>query len=216
MATLDAGTGAKVKAYSFSGPASYATGGFLLDASADFSWIGMVDLVVVTRGVLPAVDHELLLNRDLSSVEAFGKATIKLVRGRYDKATFGAVTGQPGGVTVQAAKTAAGTSTGSSHTHTINHDHPSVESADVTAAGTIGVLLAAAGGAMRSHTHTFDVPAFTGSAINNQHFHDRSFEYDHAHSLTTATADLTAAEIANATDLSGVSFRALVYGFGEA
>ncbi len=215
-AVADTTTGAKVKVYNVSGPASYATGGFLLDASADFSWIGYVDVQITAPGVLGPIQTEFLLNRDLSSVEAYGKATLKLVRGRYDKATMGAPAGNPAGTAVQAALFAAATTTGSSHTHTIDHDHPSVTSATETAAGTLGVNLAAGGGNMVGHTHNFDVPAFTGSSAAATHAHNRSFEYDHSHNKTEAAANISAIEVANGTNISTTTFAVLVYGFGKA
>lgn len=52
MAVLDTVTGADVKVYSQAGPSSYAAGGFLLDASADFSWLGMLDVTVYSPAVL--------------------------------------------------------------------------------------------------------------------------------------------------------------------
>src|SRR3990167_6875222 len=168
MATLDTVTGVKIKSYSVSGPASYATGGFLHDASADFSWIGFIDVIVTTRGALPPCDYEFLHNRNLSSAEALGQSTIKIVRGRYDRGTVGNVSGQPGGVTVQAAKTAAGTTTGSDHTHSFDHDHPLVTSATENLPGGVGVLFALGGGNMRNHTHVFDVPAFVGNSTSRQ------------------------------------------------
>ncbi len=214
--TTDTTTGAKVKAYSVAGPASYQLGGFLLDASADFSWLGYADCQISVLGVLGPCEFEVLLNRDLSSVEAYGKATIKVVRGRYDKATMGAVSGNPASTTVQGAKTATATTSGSSHTHTFDHDHPSVVSATETASGALGVNLATGGGNMANHTHTFDVPAFTGSTTATTHTHDRSFEYDHSHSRTEGSVAVAAAEVANATNLSTCTFSILLYGFGEA
>jgi len=214
MATSDTATGAKVKAYSVTGPASYATGGFLHDASADFSWVGFCDVTVTTRGSLAPCDFEYLLNKDLSSVEALGKAVIKVVRGRYDKATMGNVTGQPGGVTVQSAKTATATTTGSSHNHAINHDHAAVTSATETASGA-AVNLSVGGGAAGGHTHSFDVPSLTGNTTSDTHTHDRAFAYDHAHTSTVATVDCSPVEVANGTDLSATTFAVLVYGFGK-
>ncbi len=211
---LDTATGAKVQAVTVAGPASYLTGGFLLDLSADFSWLGFLDAQVSVPGVLGPVEFELLLNRDLSGAEAFGKAAVKLVRGRYDRATTGAVTSNPASTTVQAAKTATATTTGSSHTHTFNHDHPAAVSATETASGALGVNLDAAGPSMRNHTHTFDVPAFTGSTPAGTHAHDRSFEYDHSHGRTESTVAASAVEVANGTNLSGTTIVLLAFGFG--
>ena len=215
-AITDSTTGAKVKAYSVSGPASYATGGFLLDISADFSWLGFLDCRVSVPGVLGPVEFEILLNKDLSGAEAFGKAAVKIVRGRYDKATIGAPTGNPASTTVSATKVAAATVTGSSHTHTIDHNHPAVASATETPAGTLGVNLAAGGANMRNHTHMFDVPNFSGSTAAATHTHDRSFEYDHSQNRTETTTAIAAVEVAEAKNLSTCTFLILAYGFGEA
>lgn len=215
MAVTDTLSGVMAKVYSVTGPASYATGGFLKDVSADFSWIGFVDIIVNVRGVLPADDFEFLHNRSLAGAEAFGQVVVKCNRGRYDKASIGDPSGNPSGTTVRAAKFAAATTVGSNHTHAIDHDHPAVNSANETASGTLGVLLAGGGGNMRNHLHSFDVPNFTGSGGASTHTHDRSFEYGHTHALNTSTADATLAEIANGTNLSGVTFVLTVYGFGK-
>lgn len=218
MAVNDVISGAHIKVYSITGPASYLTGGFLHDASADFSWIGFVDLIQTVRDsdLNGPFDYEILPNRNLASAEAFGQVTIKLNRGQWDRETLGNVTGQPGGVTVQAAKTATATST--SHLHDITHNHAVVTSAVPVNAGTLGQLLDALGAAnlMLTHTHNFDVPNFVGNTVANLHTHDRSFEYDHSHSLTTAVTDVALSEVPNATNLSGATFKLVVYGFGKA
>lgn len=216
MSTQDTITGAKAKTYSVTGPASYATGGFLHDASADFSWIGYIDIAVATRGVLPPCDYEMDLNVDTSAAEALGKAVIKVVRGRYDRATLGAATGKPSGVTIESALTATATTSGSGHTHSINHTHTSpVTSLSNNAPGSLGVLLASGGGNSHHHTHDFTIPAFSGTSSSTTHSHNRSFEYDHSHGNTQATTNVSLVEMANTTDLSGVTFKLTVYGFGK-
>lgn len=218
MAVSDVTSGAKIKVYTVTGPASYATGGFLHDASADFSWIGFVDFIQTVRDsdLNGPFDYEILPNRDLASAEALGKVTIKLNKGQWDRETLGNVTGQPGGVTVQASKTATATST--SHLHAIGHDHAAVTSANPVNSGTLGQLLDALGAAnaMLTHTHSFDVANFVGNTASNAHTHDRSFEYDHSHSLTTAVTDVSLVEVPNTTNLSGATFKIVVYGFGKA
>lgn len=217
MAVSDVTSGAKLKVFTATGPASYATGGFLLNASTDFSWIGFLDIIATVRGpnLTGPFDFEILPNRDLAGAEALGRVTIKLNKGRWDRATLGGVTAQPGGVTIQAAKTATATST--SHFHGIDHDHPVVTSGPVVASGLLGNLLDALGpaNAMLTHTHTFDVPAFVGSTPSVSHTHDRSFEYDHTHAATEAVTDISLVEVAAGTNLSGATFKMTVYGLGR-
>lgn len=215
MAVLDAISACQAKVYTVPGPASYATGGFLMDASADFSWIGFVDVNTTTRGVLPSEEFEILLNKNLSSADAMGKAVVKIVIGRYDKADMGNVSGNPAGTTVRSVKFAAATTVGSAHTHTIDHNHPAVTSANETASGTLGLNLAAGGPDMRNHNHDFDISAFAGSSGSTTHNHDRSFEYGHTHALTIGGSNLTEVELANGTDISGTTFTIVVFGFGK-
>lgn len=214
MAVTDDLNTLKVKTYSQAGPASYATGGFALDASADFSWLGFVDVVLTTRGTLGACDYEVDLNVDTSGAEAFGKAVVKVVREVYDKATVGDVSGNPAGTTVQTAKAAAASTSGSSHTHTIDHNHPSATSGAMTEGG--GGNNAGAGANLSAHTHTVDIANFTGSSTAATHTHDRSFEYEHDHAVSApTTTDVAATEVAATTDLSGTTFLLTVYGFGK-
>lgn len=84
-----------------SGPASYSTGGFVLDLSGTFpTSLDFLALQLEVEDVdLPP--HQIVVTRNSP---AAGQATIKVMRHRYDKTTaIGNVTGQPAGVTVQAA-----------------------------------------------------------------------------------------------------------------
>lgn len=214
MATTDTITGLKAKVYSISGPASYATGGFAVSASADFSSILAIEPEITTRGSLPACDFEVANNVTTAGAESLGNGVIKIVTKTYDKATMGAVSGNPGGTTVQASKFAAATTTGSTHTHAIDHDHPATDSGAMIASG--GAAAAnAAGPALSTHTHSVDVAAFTGNSGTDGHTHDRSFEYQHSHSLSESTTDATATELTNGTDISTTTFTVTVYGFGK-
>lgn len=195
-----------------SGPASYAAGGFELDLTAQLSFVRYLSMEIETVGSLPSDEYEVLLNRDTAGVFAPGKAVIRLLRDRYDKTTAGAVSGQPASVTVQAAKFAAANTTGSSHTHSIDHDHPSTVSSTPTAAGA-GVDAALAQPAVAGHTHAIDVPNFVGSSTATTHTHDRSYEYAHGHSLGTVTdTAVSLVEVANATNLSTTTWRYLACG----
>lgn len=76
------------------GPASYATGGFLLDLSGSLSFVRYLSLEIETIGSLASDEYEVLLNRDTAGVFAPGKAVIRLLRDRYDRTTVGAVSGE--------------------------------------------------------------------------------------------------------------------------
>lgn len=216
MATSDTVYVPKMVAGNFSPPSSYTTGGVLLDLSADFSFLNALKLDVETLGVLMPVIQVHTYNSDLAGAFAQGKAVIKFMRCRYDKTTVGAVASLPGGVTAQSAKFAAGTTTGSSHTHSIDHDHPSTTSGVVIPQGGAGNNPDAAVGGpdLVGHTHTVDIAAFTGTSGAATHTHDRSFEYDHDHSITTTETAGVLTEVANGTDLSATVFRYLAYGQG--
>lgn len=195
-----------------SGPASYATGGFELDLTASLSFIRFLSLEIETIGALTSDEYEVILNRDDAGAFAPGVATVKLLRDRYDKTTLGNVSGQPGGVTVQASKTATGTTTGSGHTHTMNHDHPSTTSSVPTAVAP-GVDAAAAMAAVDEHTHAVDIANFSGSTASATHTHDRSFEYEHGHAIGTVTdTAVSLTEVANATNLSTTTWRYMAVG----
>ena len=212
MSVSDTATGARLAAADVTGPASYATGGFLVDFSADLTTLGFLELVPETVGSLPPCHLVYTLNRDLSGAVAHGKAVVQVLRDRYNEMSVGNVSGNPGGTTVQAAKAAAASTTGSSHTHSMNHDHPSTASS-VNGTGGGAVVALAAGVALSAHTHTVDVANFTGNTAASTHTHDRSFEYEHDHPVTAAETNALSAEVAATTDLSGTTWRALAAGF---
>lgn len=194
------------------GPASYSTGGFVVDLSASLSTLEYLELAITTVGAnLPPCHYEIQLNRDASAF-AQGKALVKIMRDRYDEASVGNVSGEPGGVSVRAAKFATGLSTGSSHTHGINHDHPIATSAVPTAGGD-GVNAGIGGLSIADHTHTVDVASFTGTTPSGgTHSHDRSIEYDHNHSVTNTQTNSASVEITAGTNLSGTTWRFLAVG----
>lgn len=206
----------KIKVYSQTGPASYSTGGFVITGlTSDFSWIGHIEVAITTRGTLPAVNYEIFKNVNASNAESLGNGGIRILRGMYDRATLNAITGLPGGVTAQSSKFAAGTTTGSDHTHANDHDHGNVDSADNNSSGT-GVTTNVGEPAADNHNHTFTIPAYTGSTGSSTHSHDRSFEYQHNHAVNTpTTTNVTITEVASTTNLSGVTFNFIVYGFGK-
>lgn len=212
MAVQDTINNKDVATGNVSGPASYAAGGFVLDLSATFSTLEFLEMAVTTIGPnLPSFHLEIALNRDATGF-AQGKALIKVMRDRYDKATAGNVSGEPGGVSVRAAKFATGETTGSAHTHSIDHDHPITTSSTPVAGGN-GVNSGVGGIAIADHTHDVDVAAFAGSTPSDgTHTHDRSFEYDHNHSVTNVQTTSTSVEITAGTDLSGTTWRFLGVG----
>jgi len=213
MATSDTVTVPKIKVGNWSPPASYTTGGVELDLSVAFSFLNAVKLEVETIGSLMPVMQVHSYNVDTSGAFAQGKAVIKLLRVRYDKITVGAVSGVPSGVTARNTKFAAGTTTGSGHTHAIDHDHPSVTTATPTVGGT-GADGALGGVAVVGHTHTVDIANFIGSNTSATHTHDRSFEYDHDHGITHTETAASYVEVAAGTDLSTTVFRYRAYGQG--
>lgn len=212
MATTDTVTVPLVFTGNVSGPASYAAGGFLLDLTANMSFVRFLSLEIETRGSLLSDEYEITPNRDLAGVFSPGKAVVKLVVDRFDKFSIGNVTGKPSGVTVRAAKHAAGETTGSSHSHTIDHDHPNTTSSQPTAGGD-GVGAAVGGIAIATHTHDVDIPNFTGSTpAGGLHTHDRSVEYDHNHAINNTETDASIVEVTAGTNVSGTTWRYFAVG----
>lgn len=212
-AVVDTPTGARWHAASVSGPASYAAGGFEVDMTGTLSVLGYLEPIVTTRGVLPGCMYEVTLNRDSTGAVVNGKAMVKVMRLRYDKATHGAVTGTPVGVAVPASLSSTGGSGGSGHNHSIAHDHPNTTSSVNNTGG--GAVVSAGGGpALSAHTHDVNLANFTGNtSTTGTHSHQRAFEYDHDHSTTTTGTAVAYTEIAAATNLSGVTWKMLVVGF---
>lgn len=194
------------------GPASYATGGFELDLTADLEFLDFLSVEIETNGSLLPCRFRYTRNQDTTGAFAPGKAVIKIMREQYDKLTFGNVSGLPGGVTAQSGKFAAGTTTGSGHTHSIDHDHPSTTSSTPTPSG-VGVATGIVDADLPElHTHDVDIANFTGSSASDTHTHDRSFEYDHDHGLTETTTDTALTEVAAATNLSTTTLRYFAVG----
>ena len=211
----DEPTGLKIKAYSVSGPASYSTGGFTHDASADFSTIKFVRPVVTTPGSLPPCDFEIDVDKTQAGTEAFGQCAIKIVRERYDRATISSITGLPAGVTGQASKFAAATTTGSSHTHDFSHGHTVESATPDTDVSTEGGDTAIGGTPINVHTHTATRTSNILGSTSTTHTHLKSFEYEHDHPLASTTVtDVAATELAAATNISTTTFSLIIYGFG--
>lgn len=207
MATTDTINNKKIDTGNVSGPASYSAGGFVVDLSSVFSTLEFIELSVTTIGAnLPPFHLEIQPNRDSSGFSQ-GKALVKVMRDRYDKATVGVVSGNPGGTSVQAAKAATANTTGSSHSHSIDHDHPQTTSSTPVSGGN-GVNSAVGQPGISDHVHLVDVAAFVGNTPSDgTHAHDRSFEYDHNHSVTNTETTSASVEITAGTNLSGTTWR---------
>ncbi len=185
------------------GPASYPSGGFVIDLSATYSSLTSLRLVIKkgTRGSVPFGRFDV----DLDSPSP-GKATV-LIRGftQTRVSSFDTVTGQPAGVTVQ---TVAGqtVTADSSHTHEATHDHAAQLSAAMTAAGA-GVALDALAPALDTHTHSVDLPSLAvTSGAGTSHNHTDSSLYAHIHALTHTVTNVGEAQLTAGTDLSGTTF----------
>lgn len=198
-------------AFEWTEDTSYPTGGFVVDLTKTFSTINFVDNPVVKKGSrganLPSVRYEITRNSPVA-----GKATIKIMRKRYDRtSTIGNVSGQPVGVTVQATSGVTTTSE-ASHIHSMGHDHGSFTSG-TAGVGAGQVLLDALGPSLATHTHTLDIPNFTGnSGAGTSHNHVDNTIYEHSHSVTQTSTVYTTSEIPNATDLSGTTWFMCVSG----
>lgn len=200
----------KIVGGSVSGPASYATGGFLLDLSATFSFLRFLSIEITTFSGLECDDYEIALNQNTSGVFSPGQAVIKLLNHPYDKFSVGNVTGNPGGTAVQAALFAAGTTTGSSHVHDMTHGHSGVSSTPVPSGG--GVATNVGGDAHSAHTHDVLVPDFAGNTGAATHTHNRDYEYDHVHSRTNTETTITPVEVGAGTNISSVAWKYFAVG----
>jgi len=185
----------------YTGPSSYPTGGFVIDLTATYSSLNDLDLVAFkTLGSSLNLPHhyEYTLNSPVA-----GKATVKIVRHRYDKATsFGNVQNQPVGVTVQTASGQTA-SAEAAHTHAIDHDHGSFNTGVASDAGADSLLDAIGPGGYGNHTHAVDLPNLTGtSGAGTSHNHADNTVYEHGHAETQTTTDATMSELPNATNIS--------------
>ena len=194
---------------SYTGPSSYTTGGFEIDLSNTFSSINSATVQVITQGAnLPACRYEYDLNAPLA-----GKITVKIMKRMYDKTTsVGAVSGQPAGVTVQAASGVASSSE-STHTHTITHQHGAFNTGINQNNAGGQVLLNAVGANLEQHTHQMNMSNLVAtSGAGGAHNHTDNSIYQHQHGETYTATNLTSTELANTTDLSGTKFSLLVSG----
>lgn len=189
----------QVETGSTAGPASYATGGMVITTTLSTVNFFMVNLEVADADLS---SYRPVFTRNSPGA---GQVTVKLMRKRYDKLTaIGNMSGLPSGVT--ARSTNGGTYDAVSHLHTINHDHGAVTSATPTTGG-VGVNTVLGSGNYSTHTHSFDVPAFTGnSGSEAAHTHTWNNMYEHQHATTNTATTATLSELPNATDISGATF----------
>lgn len=185
LARIDHVHSPKITTGEVDGPASYATGGFELDLTDEVVSLQFVSLAIETVGPnLPPAHYEITINDPDSGI-----ATIKVMRHRYDKLTsVDDVSGQPGGVTVQAASGAT--------TSTSNED--------VSTTGAAATVDAGAGsGAAQNEAHT--------------HSHSHTFDsiYEHGHDVTQTETDAESVELAATTDLSGTTWRYFAVGLTQ-
>lgn len=176
---------------------TYSTGGINIDLSSAFSTINFANIQVQTPASLPAVRFHYNISAATLNIQFY--------KIQYTKVTaIGNVTNQPSGVTVQSSSGQTSSSE-SAHTHSIDHDHPSFSSAAPTAGGA-GVTTVVLGPNMTSHTHTLDLPNFTGtSGAGTSHNHTDNTIYEHGHSVTQPATSMDAStQLANGTSLSGV------------
>jgi len=182
------------------GPSSYPTGGFTLDLSATFSSLTFVAIAVKkgTRNNWGIGHEEITLNSP-----AVGQAKVKVLKHQQTRvSSWDSITGQPVGVTVQTTNNQAGTSE-AAHTHDATHSHVAANTAGPTAGGGGNVLLAL-GQNMSTHVHSVTVPSLAvTTGAGTSHNHTDNNLYDHRHTITYDTAaNVTEAELANATNLS--------------
>lgn len=197
--------------FSKTGPSSYTTGGFVIDLSATYSSLNNVVLIVKkgSRGTLPAGRLEYLPNTPDP-----GKVTVKVRKYQFDQvSSIGNVQNQPSGVTVQGSSGVA-TSSEAAHTHSMAHDHAAQASTATTTTGAgVNSSLITLGQNVTTHTHSVDVPNFTGNTgAGSSHNHVDNNLYAHSHTDTLTDTNLAASEVANATDLSSVTWLGMATG----
>lgn len=180
------------------GPASYATGGFVVTTT--LASVDSFAVQVASAGAnLGRVDFDVALNSP-----AAGQVTVKVIRRNYDKlTTLGAVTSLPSGVTSRA--TSGGTyDNDAAHTHALDHNHAAATSSTPNAAG--GGTPTGLNGNVSSHTHSFDPPNHTGNTgAGDSHTHTWDKIYEHQHVVTNTATNAVATELAAGTDLSGAT-----------
>lgn len=190
---------------SVSGPASYAAGGFVI--ATGLATVGFLDIQLIAPGAnLPA--HRLEVARD---TPVAGSATIKVMVESYQKlpATLGNVSGLPGSVSARATSGGVESVFTTGHIHTIDHNHAVTPASTAPAGASAATLALALQPNATTHTHTLDLPNFTGNtaAIVFDHTHIWNSIYQHQHSVTNTETNVALAELTAGTNISGASWQ---------
>lgn len=183
------------------GPASYATGGFVIDLTGSYTTVNSFKMAPKkgTRGNVPFGRFEYKLN-----VPSAGMVTVLVRKYQFTRTSaLGTPTGQPAGVTVLAAS--GGLTSTDAHTHSATHDHAAQVSA-APAAGGGGMVLAVGAPAINTHTHSVDVPSFILTSTSTTHSHTDNSIYAHNHSVVRTNTNVSQIELPAATDLSATTF----------
>lgn len=186
----------KLETSSFTGPASYTTGGHTI--STGLTQVDFANVEIDTPGAnLP--HFQVVISRSGANF------TYKIMRVQSDQlTTIDAVSGLPAGVS--AAASSGQTYDTVSHLHTMAHDHPATTSTTNTSTGGGTTLDLTSPISIGAHTHSFNPPNFTGNTGSEAaHTHTWNNIYQHQHSLTQTETNMTLSEIANGTNLSGAT-----------
>lgn len=183
----------------------YTSGGITVDLSKIYSSLNYLYLETLSVQDLPGGYTQVVT---LNSPSA-GKAKVQLFGKRYDQVTtIGNINSgsQPTGVTIQAASGVASSSE-SSHTHSIEHNHASFNSNGRTDAGAAVLLDALGPVSFLNHNHALDLPNLTGtSGAGTSHNHTDNTIYQHQHSFSYTSTRFAADELANGVTLRDIWF----------
>jgi hypothetical protein len=149
---------------STAGPASYPTGGFVVDVSAQLATVAFFMLAPLQVGPnLPPVHFEYSLNQPSN-----GRVRVKVMRHRYDRLQqINGITGQPAGVSIA---TTSGARTGQASPDTVDAG-PGLAGADPT---------------LPAHTHAFDVMYQHQHAVTHAQTNTESVELPNGTDLSAA------------------------------
>lgn len=181
----------------YTGPASYSTGGFTVTTGLSTVTGATVD--IITPGAnIGRVEFDLSFSG--------ADVTVKVMRRNYDQLTsLGDMTGLPSGVSA-ASSSGQTYDNESSHIHTNDHDHAVTAPSSTMLTPSGGVAALVAGNNARTHTHTLNIPNFTGNTgTGGAHTHAWNNIYQHQHSITNTSTTATVSELSNGTNLSGTT-----------
>lgn len=193
------------------GPSSYdSTNGIVLDLSATYSSLNACQVIPKkgARGVLVSTRYRYVLNSPSA-----GKVSIFIDKHQYDAASsIGNVSGQPAGVNVEAASGVV-SSAEAAHVHTMDHNHPAESTTIVVSGVGVNSSLITVGVNVSTHTHSVDVPNFTGNtSAGSSHTHVDSNIFQHQHVATLTPTKMRLVTLPNATNLSTTTWYGYVSG----